>query len=200
MWIGADPGGAGNFGIALLNDDGRYSTACVSCADEAVDFVLRSSSKPTGAGIDAPMWWSGGLSGDRAADRWIRKRYGIAAGTVQAANSLRGAALVQGALFAERIRLKFPGLPLTESHPKAVLRALGLPGTDESSRWAEFCRTYAISGEHASEHERDAVIGAITAREGFLGRWPRDLSQHRLPSEQDPSAYWLAPMRYFWPA
>ena len=198
MWVGADPGGAEKFGIALLFEDGRFSAESVSCADEAVEVVLRSSISPEGAGIDAPMWWSGGRSGDRTADQWLRKRHGIAAGTVQATNSLRGAALVQGALFAERLRRHFPALPITESHPKALLIALGL-ATDGRSQWREFCARYSVRGEYASEHDRDAVIGAVAAREGFAGRWRRDLAGNRSASEQDPSTYWLAPMRYFWP-
>jgi hypothetical protein len=54
-------------------------------------------------------------SSDREADRWIRKTYRIASGTVQTANSLRGAALVQGAMFVQRLREKFPGVPVTDA-------------------------------------------------------------------------------------
>jgi hypothetical protein len=121
MWIGVDPGGKDAFGLAILKDDGRFSTYCLSCADEAIRYIRE---RPAGIGIDAPMWWSSGPSGDRLADQWIRKRHKIHAGTVQAANSLRGAALVQGVLFAERARQLFPAVPITESHPKAVQRAL----------------------------------------------------------------------------
>jgi len=51
-----------------------------------------------------------------------------------------------------------------------------------------------------SEHERDAVAGAIAAREGVLGRWMRNLADDRWPEEQDPSSFWLSPMNYFWPS
>jgi len=40
---------------------------------------------------------------------------------------------------------------------------------------------------------------ATAAREGFEKRWKHDLSIIRLPSEQDPSRFWLAPIHYFWP-
>lgn len=96
-------------------------------------------------------------------------------------------------MFAQRLRERFPDVPITEAHPGALQRAMGL------REWPRFCERFRIEGNSASAHERDAVIAAISAREGFEGRWPRDLSKDRLPSEQDPMAYWLAPMHYFWP-
>jgi predicted nuclease with RNAse H fold len=188
MWLGADPGGANAFGLALLRDDGTCKSVCVSCAEEALTWVEQV---PKGVGIDAPMWWSAGRSGDRRADQWIRRTYGIRAGTVQAANSLRGAALVQGVLFAELLRRKFGQIPITEVHPKALILASG--GV------AALLSRYALVIPDEGQHTRDAAISAIAAREGFSGRWSRDLSLDRLPCEQDPSKYWLAPMRYFWP-
>jgi predicted nuclease with RNAse H fold len=188
MWLGADPGGANAFGLALLRDDGTCQTGCVSCAEEALTWVEQV---PKGVGIDAPMWWSAGRSGDRRADQWIRKTYAIRAGTVQATNSLRGAALVQAVLFAELLRRKFAQIPITEVHPKALILASG--GVDA------LLSRYELSMPDAGEHVRDALIAAIAAREGFTGKWPRDLSLNRLSCEQDPTKYWLAPMHYFWP-
>jgi hypothetical protein len=49
------------------------------------------------------------------------------------------------------------------------------------------------------EHERDAILSAVAAREGFEGRWSNDLALNRLQSEQDPRSYRLAPIHYFWP-
>jgi predicted nuclease with RNAse H fold len=169
MWVGVDPGGKSAFGLAVLDQEGRFSTYCLSCADEAISCLAE---RPAGIGIDAPMWWSSGRSGDRCADQWLRKRYHIAAGTVQTANSLRGAALVQGALFAERARQLFPGVPITEAHPKALLWALEIG-------WVEFCSKFSIQGFATNEHERDAVVSAVSARGGFEGRWPNDLAMQR---------------------
>jgi len=112
---------------------------------------------------------------------------------VQAVNSLRGAALVQAVMFINRIRAMFPEVPVTESHPKALLRALYAGG------WDQFAARYRLPLNMVNDHERDALMGAIAAREGFTGRWPRDLSLVRHPSEQVPSEYWLAPVHYFWP-
>jgi predicted nuclease with RNAse H fold len=188
VWVGVDPGGANAFGLAMLSTSGEASTACVSCADEAVALI---TSRPLAVGVDAPLWWSSGRSAEREADRWIRSKYGISSGTVQTANSLRGAALVQGVMFVSRLREKFSGVLVTEAHPKAVAIALGGWGG------AAIAELGPIAA--AGEHERDAIMAAIAAREGYEGRWTRDLSLVRHPSEQDPKTYWLSPVNYFWP-
>lgn len=195
IWIGVDPGGEGKFGVAILHEGGVL-TKCVDHADEAVQFIANETAGcPSGIGVDAPLWWSSGRSSDRQADRWLRFTFGLAGGNVQTANSLEGAALVQGAMFVQRMREQYPQVPVTESHPKALWAALSLPS------WDAFCDQYKINVvlNGAQEHERDAVLAAISAREGFEGRWRRDLSLDRLTSEQDPSSYWLAPVHYYWP-
>src|SRR5271168_2583564 len=78
VWVGADPGGSEAFGVAIIVEGGEVTTACVSCADEAVAMI---STRPAGVGVDAPLWWSSGRSAEREADRWIRRTYGISAGT-----------------------------------------------------------------------------------------------------------------------
>jgi hypothetical protein len=162
--------------------------------DDALGVLDDIDVHPVGVGIDAPMWWSSGPSSDRLADQWLRKRYKLSGGRVQTANSLRGAALVQGALFLERVRQRFPQVLATEVHPKVLLIALG-------GGWGAFCRRFGLRSTDGvvNEHERDAVIAAVAAREGFERRWTKDLSAERTKSEQDPSTYWLAPVQYFWP-
>ncbi|MCC6574955.1 MAG: DUF429 domain-containing protein [Planctomycetes bacterium] len=196
IWVGADPGGKNNFGLAILYPDGSTKTWCVDHADEALEKVCKEVAvAPAGVGVDAPLWWSSGQSSDRQADQWLRRTYGLSGGNVQAANSLKGAAVVQGAMFVHRIREKYPAVGVTESHPKALWAAL------RPVDWPTFCKTYSISSTIAGhqEHERDAILGAIAAREGFEGRWPLDLSASRHASELDPARYWLAPVHYFWP-
>lgn len=196
IWIGADPGGAGNFGVSIFKADGSAHTCSVDHADAAIDVIRRHvTAAPAGAGVDAPLWWSSGRSGLRTADIWIRNEYRLPARNVQAMNSLWGAVLVQGIMFVQRLREYFPNVPVTETHPKAVLKSLA------PEEWASFFNalplTVAVDDE--IDHERDAVISAIAAREGFEGRWPRDLSRVRGPSEQDPRQHWLAPVHYYWP-
>ena len=190
-WVGADPGGRRNFGLAFLGTAGDLICASVSSVDEAVEMIV-CMGKPLGMGIDAPMWWSSREAGAREADTRIRKTYGISVGTVQTPNSLRGAALVGGMLLAYRVRQKFASTMITEAHPKALLQALEVDCLG-------FAEHYGIPVNWNNEHERDAAVGAVCAREGFMGRWPTDLALQRHPSEQDPRSYWLAPMCYFWP-
>ena len=191
FWVGADPGGKNKFGLAFLDCSGGTECLTVSSVDEAVERVA-SEGEPLGLGIDAPMWWSSRQGAGRKADKELRKKYGIPAGTVQSANSLQGAALVGGAMLASRVRHKFPGTRITESHPKALLHALGLDGPCFAAKF-EICVAWN------NEHERDALIAAVCAREGFEERWTADLAKDRHTAEQDPEAYWLAPMHYFWP-
>jgi predicted nuclease with RNAse H fold len=144
-------------------------------------------------GVDAPLWWSSGMSGDRLADQWLRKRYKLSGGEVQAGNSLRGAALTQGAMFVQRMRELYAGVPVTESHPKALLKALA------KGDWRQFAKQYGLEGKPTSEHARDALVAAVAARESFTQAWTHDLSAMRLPGEQNPKEYWLAPVFYYWP-
>jgi predicted nuclease with RNAse H fold len=93
-------------------------------------------------------------------------------------------------MFVSRLREKLPSVPVTEAHPKALAEALG--GWELTA--AKFNELYGHR-----EHERDAVLAAIAAREGYEGRWARNLASERNESEQDPEKYWLAPVHYFWP-
>jgi predicted nuclease with RNAse H fold len=191
LWFGADPGGKKNFGVAILRDDGSYCTKCVDCADEAVEWM---SERPGGIGIDCPLWWSSSRSSDRLADRWLRAQ-GVPSGTVQTANSLRGAALVQGAMFAVRARERYVGVTITEAHPKALLRVMAL----NKRPWNRIAEKFSLVGKEPRERERDAVLAAVAAREGIFGAWPRDLSLQRGERELDPKRMWFGEVNYFWP-
>lgn len=190
-WYGADPGGIKSFGVAALEDDGSFKTWLCSSTDEALARIIQ----PAGVGIDCPLWWSSGEGGGRLADRWLRKTYSIASGTVQSVNSLKGAVLVQGLMLAMMLRKAHPNVPITESHPKALLLALCLKD------WKAFSESFVLDGpEPPTEHERDALIGAVAVREGSLGRWKLDLALHLGPSEIDPKAAWFGEVHYWWPA
>lgn len=190
MWFGADPGGIKAFGVAILHDDGTFKSKVVSSADEALAWF---HGEPRGIGIDAPLWWSSERSSDRQADRFIRTTYKIHPGTVQAANSLKGAVLVQGVMLALRLRERFPKVRITEAHPKALLKAQGL------TSWECVAAAYRLVGLPTSEHERDALLGAVAAREGVEGRWQSDLALDRRASEQNPTTLPHGPVHYFWP-
>jgi predicted nuclease with RNAse H fold len=190
-WYGADPGGTNSFGVAALEDDGSFKTWLCSSVDEALTKIVR----PSGVGIDCPLWWSSGAGGGRFADSWLRKTYRISPGTVQSANSLKGAVLIQGIMLAMMLRRSYPKVSITESHPKALLLALGLRD------WKAISNRFGLDGPNpTAEHERDALIGAVAAREGSLRRWKLDLSHHLGPSEIDPRATWFGKVHYWWPA
>ena len=189
FWVGADPGGRGHFGLALLDGvSDRQTLMTVSSVDEAVKKIAEAG-KPQGMGIDAPLWWSTRKGGGRKVDRCLRRNYEIASGTVQSANSLRGSVLAGGVMLVSRVRERFPDTPVTESHPKALLKA-GFKGL-------------LTSIDHAAnnEHERDALLAAICARQGFDKRWNRDLAEDRWCEEQNPLSRcsWLGPVHYYWP-
>lgn len=196
MWFGADPGGKNAFGIASVSSDGSTLTACVSSADEALDWISTQAARPLGLGIDCPLWWSSRGSGDRRADQWLRQRYrNLRIGSsVMTTNSLQGSVLVQGVMFASIVRERFGDIPITEAHPKVLLRALGLDD------WQQAASRFGL---HPTDppgiHQRDAVLAAVAAREGFSGRWLNDLSLDRDEKEQDPRKTWFGPVHYFWP-
>ena len=196
-WVGFDPGGENNFGFAFLNTNGSYETGVVSSASEALDLV---SDRPLGVGIDAPLWWSAGRGGGRYVDEWIRKRHKIASGTVQSVNSLRGAVLVQGYLIAHQIRVKFPDVQITESHPKALIIALDIDGENWSAIETKFQLARNNGYTHRTEHERDALIAAVCARDGFQGKWSNDLAQGtRGVDEESADNSRLGNVSYYWP-
>ena len=189
FWVGADPGGKSHFGLALLDDASDSATLMtVSSVDQAVDTIAKKG-KPRGMGIDAPLWWSTRSGGGRKVDEDLRRKYKIPPGTVQSANSLRGSVLIGGVMLVHRVRERFPDTGVTESHPKALLKA----GFE--------CLLTNIRYRANNEHERDALLAAICAREGFEQRWTSDLAVDRWPEEQNPLSLcsWLGPMHYYWP-
>ncbi len=194
LWAGADPGGIGRFGVAVVDDSGSFYSSTVSSVDEALNWI-RARGTPLGIGIDSPMWWSAGQGGGRRADKRLRNAYGISSGTVQSVNSLRGAALAGGVLLASLLRGKFADVEVTESHPKALLKALSLGDADE----AAVAQHFGVDNAWGDDHQRDAVIAALCAREGFHRNWPVDLADQRHTLEQNPKNYWLAPVCYWWP-
>jgi predicted nuclease with RNAse H fold len=194
-WIGVDPGGKGNFGLAILKADGSCHTCSVDYVEAAINVIREHvQSLPAGVGVDAPLWWCSGIHGGRKADQWIRDKYPLA--NVLWVNSLWGSVLAQGMMFVARIREIFPGVNVTETHPKALIVALGCP------TWKSYFEALQtdVTLDDQPDDKRDAVISAVAAREGFEGRWKKDLIDDRCSCEQNPSDHWLAPVHYFWPA
>lgn len=173
--VGLDPGGARAFGWCVLDDGPQLplrvrGTGVANNASEAlaaVDEVVADDAV-VGAGIDAPMFWSAG--GDRGVDTYVRRvicGLGASSGTVGHVNSLRGACVVQGVVAAMLLRQRNPSVRLTEAHPKAVLWMLGEATKRRRVRSiaAKALGKYFDQGTNrlASDHQRDAALGAISA-------------------------------------
>jgi len=174
-YLGFDPGGAGAFGWCLAQGTSLPLTVLAlgtgNHAHDATDAALKATkqikAQLTAVGIDAPLFWR--PDGDRRVDRWIRQRIvslGAPSGTVNAVNSLRGACIVQGMMAALILRTRHPGLPVTESHPKAMLWLACVSNKDNPpSRitLSELGQYFTGQLDGASDHERDAALGALSA-------------------------------------
>ena len=197
VWTGADPGGKRKFGVAALFEDGEVESERVSCAREAVDWIDERRFNPLGVGVDAPLWWSSGPSGWRHADQWLICQYPQAQKTVMPINSIRGAVLIQGFLFAAEFRRRFPNLAVTEAHPKLVLHARNQTFDALAQEFGLTMDSQIVDEEN--DDRRDAILAALAAREGFSGNWPRDLAcLPPLTGEQIPSSRHLVPVNYWW--
>ena len=183
--------------MAALSSDGAVESERFSCAREAVVWVDALNVSPLGVGVDAPLWWSSGPSGARKADQWLRGRYPPARNSVMFVNSIFGGVLIQGFLFAAELRQRFPNLRVTEAHPKLLLHA-------RQREFGALAQDFGLTVDpqimrEDNDDRRDAVIAALAAREGFGGRWKRDLAC--LPpilGEQGPTDRSLAPVHYWW--
>jgi len=196
--LGFDPGGQERFGWAVLNcrqpPFALLGSGVASTARGAVRAACRVAGPANirAAAVDSPLFWSV-LSG-RAADQLLRDKLAPfrAGSTVLEVNSLMGACLVQGVLAAVELRAILPSLPISESHPKALLHLLGVDPRREVtaaqlSPW--------ISGVLDGEHERDAAVGVLSAW-AMLARptgWC-DLSRVEADTYRpvpDPLGYWM---------
>jgi len=177
IYVGFDPGGIGGFGWAVLSGD--VAPLCLigrGIADHAQGAFQAAvgcvgAARIDAVGIDAPLFWV--KAGERRADQIVRKAIRqkgnkTAGGTVNSVNALRGACLIQGVIAAMMCHEAFGAeARITESHPKALLWLLGeatpdrLPANVALSDLNKYVCGAPVRG--ASEHERDAALGAIAA-------------------------------------
>lgn len=202
-WLGLDPGGVDAFGIAAIWDDNSFETAVVDSLDDAFAKLEKWTDKTStrAVGIDAPLWWSSGRGGAREVDTRLRQKYGLASGTVQSPNSLRGAAAIQGPLAARLFRSRYPKIQITETHPKALRKAFQQNRLTERAcqkveTFYELARLEAMSLK--TEHENDALLGAFVAREGATDRWRFDLATQVSRGGSEHSL-WVEDVHYWWP-
>ena len=101
IYLGFDPGGDRNFGVALLDGD-RMIASTASNVDEVINWSVREcgSRQPVAAGIDTLLHWSTGKSGTRPCDLFLRAKYPAAKNSVMTPNSLYGAMAIGGMALA----------------------------------------------------------------------------------------------------
>ena len=175
IFLGFDPGGDNSFGWAVCHQEGNtlrvITTGRAGRAKAAVEQALSASSgmgTVVAAGIDAPLFWTedAGRDVDNLVRRAIQTLGAVApGGTVQHFNSLRGACLVQGVLTAKLLFEQLPQVALSEAHPKALLYLLGIADarTNQEVITLTDLSHYVACDVDVGEHERDAVLAAITA-------------------------------------
>lgn len=141
-YLGYDPGGNDGHGVASFRvDQSGHITETQSDTRRTVQGVLDWFHGTVGhlgsvraVGIDTLTYWSSRDSGWRDADEWLRKRYENASASVVALNSMYSSMSVNGMFVLLRLREVYPGLYVTETHPKVLHFALAA-GRPEDRRY-----------------------------------------------------------------
>ena len=224
--LGFDPGGVGNFGWSICETAGGklQPPALTGLADDAwramdqVQSALPDNLPVLAAGIDAPLFWS--KTGDRTVDVVLRQalrdnRFPASklGGTVQTANSLQGACIVQGLLLAKYLSETSWGLTITESHPRALCHLLHHMGqqdmikrltagladyTQYATRCLCGCEEAKKPPSRLADHKRDATLSAISAWAAIyptLPKWKNLCDECHEPNRimpfDIPISYWM---------
>ena len=135
--------------------------------------------------------------GERQVDALLRKKYKEKIGqSVQSLNSLRGAVLVQGMMLACEARKHWKDVKVTETHPRALLRAMHL----STEPWSTIAEKFDLDGpEPETRDEWDALLSAAVARNGYKHVWTVDLTElSRSDGEMDPQHTFFGKVNYYW--
>jgi predicted nuclease with RNAse H fold len=200
-WFGAAPGGSRNgklcLGVAWLRKNGMFETASTDCAHSALRWIQKHSITPAALGIDCPLWWSSSNSGERQVDVLLRKKYRDNIGqSVQALKSLSGAVLVHGMMLVSEARKYWKDIKITETHPRALLKAMDL----NKEPWSAIAGKFDLDGpEPETVDQFDALISAAIARNGCKHVWTIDLTDlPRGDGEMDPQHSFFGKVNYYW--
>jgi predicted nuclease with RNAse H fold len=185
--VGYDPGGNGAHGVAKLSIRGGQpeflETITLKTAEDVISY-LEDLSTIVAIGVDTLTCWSTGLGAWRPADRWLRNHYVNVRNRIVAPNGLFGAMSLNGMAVLVAARLQFPGIPITETHPKVLYWHLSNQEYDYTSSKVAMDKTLAhalgIDVAPATEHEWDAALSTLAALKGVSGWWTLDL--HSLPN------------------
>ena len=200
-WFGADPGGNRNgkpcFGVAWLRKNGMFETAATDCAHSAFRWIQKHSVTPSAIGIDCPLWWSSLKDGERQVDVLLLRKYRENIGqSVQSVNSLPGAVLAQGMMLACEVRKHWHDTNITETHPKALRKAMHL----NKEPWSTIAEKFDLDGpEPETPDQLDALLSAAVARNGQKHIWSVDLTDlPKSEGEMDPQHSFCGKVHYYW--
>ncbi|MFZ4440783.1 MAG: hypothetical protein ACOYOS_20390 [Syntrophales bacterium] len=203
--LGYDPGGNGAHGVAKLTVRSGQPSSLVTSTLQTVEEVINymaDMSNIAAIGVDTLTCWCTGLSAWRPADRWLRDRYGKVRSSIVSPNGLRGSMVLNGMTVLMQARLKFPGLPITETHPKILYWHLSNQKYGYTSSKVAMNKTLShalgIDVSPTTEHEWDAALSTLAALRGVTRCWMLDL--HGLPTGIDEQI--ISPCgrtNYFWP-
>jgi hypothetical protein len=103
---------------------------------------------------------------------------------------------VQGVMLAALVRQRYPKMPITETHPKALINAKHL----EAQGWSHIASDFGFYGAELKSADRvDALVSAAVARNGSTNLWKTDLAElPRRIEEMDPSRTFFGPVNYYW--
>lgn len=219
--LGYDPGGNGRHGLAVLQVQQQQGLwvasrivalkalpdvqAVVACAEAYI-----GSGVLVATGIDTLTAWSGGPSGWRLADLWLRQRYPTVNNSVASPNSLFGSMSIGGSLLLHWLSQRQDhGGMVTEAHPKVCYHAMrqelhpwakhAKPGQrTEGWRWLLQELGLGLHDEALAEdadHGFDALMGCLAALRGLNGQWTLDLHEAGRPMEVHP----FGRTHYWWP-
>ena len=189
---GYDPGGNERHGVADLVYSGGalclLNVGSVDSSQAAVDwFMAQPGGRPDAFGVDTLTALSGGKSGWRPADEFLRAAYPGSSQSVCSPNGLYGAMCLNGLFVLSGIRSSWPELPATEAHPKLAWAELcgdlSYPREPADGSWQESWATACervgadvqIDAEIASEHAFDACMSALAAIQMARRVWNFDL-------------------------
>ena len=191
--LGFDPGGAGHFGwsiceTVMANYDHPQKTESAWQTTLGVRWTrCKEPCRITHTSLPRELMprCSGARRGDRTVDVVLRKALRETkfprpklGGTIQTANSLRGACVVQGLLLAKYLSETSWGLTITESHPRALSHLLHHMGqqdmikrltagladyTQYATRCLCGCEEAKKPPARLADHKRDATLSAISA-------------------------------------
>jgi len=204
--VGYDPGGNGAHGIAELSVRGGQPVALATRTLQTAEVVIRllEDLPPIVAfGVDTLTCWGTGYSALRPADRWLRKHYVAVQNRIVAPNGLYGAMGLNGMAVLMAVKLKFPNVLITETHPKVLYWHLSGQMYDYKNGKVSMDQMLSnfleLDVTPANEHEWDAALSTHAALKGATGQWRLDLHSHQTMNGECIVSP-CGKTHYFWPA